>query len=81
VTGGQLYTFGGSPVAYAASPSESVTYVSAHDNETLFDIITIKAAAAATPQQRMAMNRVGMAVVAWGQGVPFIHAGDDLLRS
>ncbi|GJP74183.1 hypothetical protein CLOP_g4809 [Closterium sp. NIES-67] len=81
VTGGQLYTFGGSPVAYAASPHESVTYVSAHDNETLFDIVTIKAAAAVAPQQRVAMNRVAMAVVAWGQGVPFIHAGDDLLRS
>lgn len=29
-------------VAYAASPQETVNYVSAHDNETLFDTIMLK---------------------------------------
>ena len=29
-------------VAYAASPEETVNYVSAHDNETLFDTIMLK---------------------------------------
>lgn len=32
--------FGG--VRYAASPEETVNYVSAHDNETLFDTIMLK---------------------------------------
>ncbi|RZC70555.1 hypothetical protein C5167_033704 [Papaver somniferum] len=42
VKGSEVLTHDGSPVAYALCPSETVNYVSAHDNETLFDIISLK---------------------------------------
>ena len=34
----------GRNVGYAAQPRETVNYVSAHDNETLFDGITLRSA-------------------------------------
>ena len=71
-----------SNVGYAGAPQETVNYVSAHDNETLFDMITLKASGAGTTlKDRIRMNRVCTSIIALAQGVPFFHAGDELLRS
>ncbi len=69
------------PAGYAESPLETVSYVSAHDNETLFDVIQIKASATATLDDRVRMNNLALSLVGLGQGIPFFHAGDDMLRS
>jgi len=66
---------------YTAEPRESINYCSAHDNETLFDKIAFAAAASATLDDRVRMQCLGMSLVALGQGVPFFHAGVDMLRS
>jgi len=66
---------------YTADPQECVNYVSAHDNETLFDKIQLAAPEEATVADRAAMQRLALAVVALGQGVPFFHAGSEMLRS
>ncbi|KAD7479993.1 hypothetical protein E3N88_03129 [Mikania micrantha] len=42
VKGSEILTYGGALVAYALQPVETIKYVSAHDNETLFDIISLK---------------------------------------
>ncbi|XP_031382512.1 pullulanase 1, chloroplastic, partial [Punica granatum] len=42
VKGSDVLTYGGTPVAYTLSPTETVNYVSAHDNETLFDVVSMK---------------------------------------
>ncbi|KAI8008008.1 hypothetical protein LOK49_LG07G01347 [Camellia lanceoleosa] len=42
VKGSEVCTYDGIPVAYALSPIETINYVSAHDNETLFDIVSLK---------------------------------------
>ena len=34
--------YNGQPAGYAADPGETITYVDAHDNETLFDVLTLK---------------------------------------
>jgi pullulanase len=68
-------------VAYASDPEEVINYVSAHDNETFFDKIQYAAPAGATLAERVRMQNLGMAVVALGQGIPFFHAGVDMLRS
>ena len=34
--------YNGQPAGYAADPTETVTYVDAHDNETLFDSLAFK---------------------------------------
>ena len=71
-----------SNVAYAGEPKETVNYVSAHDNETLFDCIALRASSEHTTlRDRIRMNRLCTSIVALSQGVPFFHAGDELLRS
>ncbi len=66
---------------YTADPQETINYASAHDNETLYDKIQFAAPAAAAPYERDAMQALALAVVALGQGIPFFHAGSDMLRS
>jgi pullulanase-type alpha-1,6-glucosidase len=80
VTGADV-PYGGSPAGYATDPRQAITYVAAHDNETLFDAIQLKAADADTLEQRVRMQNLATSLVALGQGVPFFHAGQELLRS
>lgn len=81
VKGMEILTNDGRPVAYAASPQETINYVSAHDNETLFDTIMLKTARDVSLQDRCRINHLASSIVALSQGIPFFHAGDDLLRS
>ncbi|MEP0807293.1 MAG: pullulanase-type alpha-1,6-glucosidase [Chloroflexota bacterium] len=78
---GRLISYNGSPAGYTDDPQENIVYVSAHDNHTLFDAVQVKAPAEATLQDRVRMNNLAVSVVMFSQGVPFFHAGDDLLRS
>jgi pullulanase len=78
---GSEIPYKGKPAGYTASPQEQVVYVSAHDNETLFDAIQWKAPAGASLADRVRMNNLAVSIVALSQGVPFFHAGDDMLRS
>lgn len=80
VTGEEI-DYNGSPAGYTLDPQENINYVSAHDNETLFDAIQLKAPTGATIADRVRMQNMGMSLVMLGQGVPFFHAGDELLRS
>ena len=78
---GSEIMYGGAPVGYTADPQENIVYVSAHDNQTLFDAIQVKAPAEATMADRVRMNNLALSIVLLSQGVPFFHAGDDILRS
>jgi pullulanase-type alpha-1,6-glucosidase len=73
--------YNGQPAGYAADPSETVTYVDAHDNETLFDSLAFKLPQGTSMADRVRMNTVSLSTVAFSQGVVFWHAGTDLLRS
>ncbi len=73
--------YGGKHAGYALEPQENVVYVAAHDNETLFDAIQLKAPASATLDDRLRMNNLGVSLVLLAQGIPFLHAGDEMLRS
>jgi pullulanase len=66
---------------YAKKPTDVINYVSAHDNETLFDVTQIKASSSATLAERLRMHVLAESIVALSQGIPFFHAGDELLRS
>ncbi|KAH9562037.1 hypothetical protein CY35_05G052200 [Sphagnum magellanicum] len=81
IKGGEVLTHDNAPVAYASSPEELVNYVSAHDNESLFDIIMLKCAPEVSLEERCRINHVATSIVALAQGIPFFHAGDDMLRS
>jgi len=80
IAGSQL-DYNGQPAGYTADPQENINYIDAHDNETLFDTIQIKAAASNSMADRVRMQNLGLSIVALGQGIPFIHAGADMLRS
>ncbi len=66
---------------YVSQPQESINYVEAHDNETLFDISQYKLPRTTTPSDRVRVQNLANAIVALSQGVPFFHAGQDMLRS
>jgi pullulanase len=73
--------YNGQHAGYTADPQEVINYVDAHDDETLFDAIQLKAAASASVADRVRMQDLGMSLVTLGQGIPFVHAGIDMLRS
>ncbi|HMQ65259.1 MAG TPA: pullulanase-type alpha-1,6-glucosidase [Arachnia sp.] len=78
---GSELDYNGSPAGYASQPYESVNYVDAHDNETLFDLAMWKLPQDSTMDTRVRMNTLSLATVALGQSPSFWHAGTDLLRS
>jgi pullulanase-type alpha-1,6-glucosidase len=80
VTGAQV-DYNGQPAGYAAEPDETITYVDAHDNETLFDILQYKLPRGTSMADRVRMNTVALSTVALAQSPAFWHAGTDLLRS
>ncbi len=71
----------GQRAGYTADPSENIKYIEAHDNETLFDVIQLKASTRASLSDRIRIQNLGNSVVLLGQGIPFIHAGQEFLRS
>ncbi|KAK4367082.1 hypothetical protein RND71_014962 [Anisodus tanguticus] len=81
VKGSEVLMHDRKPVGYASSPIETVNYVSAHDNETLFDIISLKTPKDISVEERCRMNHLATSVIALSQGIPFFHAGDEMLRS
>jgi pullulanase-type alpha-1,6-glucosidase len=81
VVDGAHILYNGKPAGYTLDPLENIVYVSAHDNETIFDAIQLKAPAEATLADRIRMNNLALSIPMFSQGVPFFHAGDDILRS
>src|SRR4030095_665270 len=73
--------YNGQPAGYTADPQEAISYVEAHDNETLFDAIQLKAPIGTAMADRVRMQNLGVSLLALGQGIPFLHAGTDMLRS
>jgi pullulanase-type alpha-1,6-glucosidase len=80
VTGDQI-DYNGSPAGYTHDPQENIVYVSAHDNETLFDISQYKLPLGTSTADRARVQNLGIDVTALAQGVNFFHAGVDMLRS
>lgn len=70
--------YNGQPAGYAQDPTEIQNYVDKHDNQTLFDNLIYKAPQGA---DLVRMQGVSLATAMLGQGIPFTHAGVELLRS
>ena len=81
VVDGAHIRYNGKPAGYTLDPQENITYVSAHDNETIFDAIQLKAPTDASLDDRIRMNNLALSIPMFSQGIPFFHAGDDILRS
>ncbi|WP_139158957.1 pullulanase-type alpha-1,6-glucosidase [Vibrio sonorensis] len=78
---GRDIDYNGAPAGYTSAPSENISYVSKHDNQTLWDNNAYKVATGVSASQRARMQSVSLSTVILGQGIPFIHMGSELLRS
>lgn len=66
----------------SSSPTNVINYVSAHDNNTLWDrICYVYGTDASTLSSRLAKNRLSAAIVQTSLGVPFMQAGEEMLRT
>ncbi len=69
-----------SDAPWAAEPNQTINYVSCHDNHTLFDKLNISRPDASS-DDIIRMHRLAETLVLTSQGVPFIHAGMEFLRT
>lgn len=69
-----------SDAPWAAQPSQCVNYVSCHDNHTLWDKLQISNPEA-DQADRIRMATLAQTIVLTSQGIPFLHAGTEMLRS
>lgn len=64
------------------TPDQNINYVSAHDNNTLWDKLNLSAGSGnSTIEQLKSMNRMAATSVLLGQGIAFFQAGEEMLRS
>ncbi len=65
---------------WANEPYQSIQYVSCHDNHTLFDKLTLSAPKA-SEEELINRQKLAGAMVLTAQGIPFLHAGMEFLRT
>ena len=78
---GDEVDYNGAPAGYADEPDETINYVDAHDNHTLYDLSVLKLPVDTTMADRVRMNTLQLATVTLSQSPSFWHAGTELLRS
>jgi pullulanase len=67
-------------MAYASYPHQSVSYCDSHDNHILWDRLAISAPDA-SEEQRKEMQKLALSILLTSQGIPFLHAGSEFLRT
>ncbi|UQZ34448.1 type I pullulanase [Paenibacillus sp. PK3_47] len=78
IAGGIKYS--GTSGYFADEPQQCVNYVECHDNHTLWDKIVLSSEGESN-ERRKAMHRLASAMVLTSQGIPFIHAGQEFMRT
>ncbi len=75
--------FGGRTSAnwLATTPGQSVNYVEAHDNLTLWDKLSASMSSNNKAARMLAADRQAAAILYTSQGIPFIQAGQEFLRT
>jgi pullulanase len=68
---------------FTDSPIEVLNYVASHDNRTFWDrlIVTTRGDKTLTDEDRKSMDKLGATLVLTSQGIPFIHSGQEMLRT
>lgn len=70
----------GSRIGWSVDGGMVVNYMSAHDNNTLWDKLCASAGRV-SEHERIAMNRLGASIVFISRGMPFMLAGEEMLRT
>lgn len=65
---------------YASGPANVITYAECHDNNILWDKIALSVPEA-SEEERRKMHELALTIVLTSQGIPFLHAGSEFLRS
>lgn len=65
---------------WATEPHHTINYVSCHDNHTLWDRLELSAPKVSI-QERIHMHQLALAAVLTSQGISFLHAGSEFLRT
>ena len=73
----------GSILDFASSPLESINYCEAHDNRTLYDTLIHTTAydKSITAEKIIKMHKLACFLTLTSQGIPFLHAGQEMMRS
>jgi len=66
---------------WAREPWQCINYVSCHDNHTLADKLRISGKGNFSPSDLEKMDLLANGVVLTSQGIPFIHAGEEMMRT
>ncbi len=72
--------FMGLSPTWCTTPAQSINYASCHDNLTLMDRIT-RSTPNVSIEDRIKMNNLAAAVYLTAEGIPFMQAGEEMLRS
>ncbi|MDF9840875.1 MULTISPECIES: type I pullulanase [unclassified Paenibacillus] len=78
ITGGVVH--GQEAGQFADEPQQCVNFVECHDNHTLWDKIVLSTKGE-SDSDRAAMHRLASAMVLTSQGIPFLHAGQEFMRT
>lgn len=65
---------------YAKNPDEVINYVSCHDNHTLYDKLKVSRPDA-REEDLIRMDKLANTIVLTSQGIPFLHAGEEMKRT
>lgn len=65
---------------FAQEPNQTVTYMEAHDNHTVWDKLLVTNLEE-SEEIRTKMHRLASAIMMTSQGIPFIHAGQEFMRT
>ena len=65
---------------FAIEPEQSINYAECHDNHTLWDKMLISVGTL-DPVLLRNMHRLATAIIMTSQGIPFLHAGQEFMRT
>ena len=65
--------------AYASQPWNVITYCECHDNNALWDKLSLSCPEASR-MELIKMHKLALTIVLTSQGIPFLHAGTEFLR-
>lgn len=70
----------GAGAGWSVKNSMVINYMSAHDNNTLWDKLLLSSANS-TDEDRCKMNKLGASLIMISKGTPFWQAGEEMLRT
>jgi pullulanase len=69
-----------SKAPYVKDPTSTITYADCHDNHVLWDKLVLSTPAY-TDIERREMYKLALGIVLSSQGIPFLHAGSEFIRT